>query len=92
VTDLVVDASVTIKWVVEKPGTPQALSLRRHRLHAPDLLVAQCANVLWKKVRRNELTAPEALIAAAGGSRADADARLAGVGDPPRDHGWSSGL
>jgi predicted nucleic acid-binding protein len=47
-TDLVVDASVAIKWVIEESGTPQALSLRRHRLFAPDLLMTECANVLWK--------------------------------------------
>jgi predicted nucleic acid-binding protein len=64
VTDLVVDASVVVKWVVDEPGTPQALALRRHRLYAPDLLAAECANVLLKKVRRNELTESEALFAA----------------------------
>jgi len=64
VTDLVIDASVAIKWVIEEPGTPAALALRRHRLFAPDLLTAECANVLWKKARRNELTAQEALLAA----------------------------
>jgi predicted nucleic acid-binding protein len=63
VTDLVVDASVVVKWVVDEPGTPQALALRRHRLYAPDLLAAECANVPWKKVRRNELTESEALFA-----------------------------
>ena len=63
-TDLVVDASVVVKWVVNEPGTPQALALRRRRLYAPDLLAAECANVLWKKVRRNELTESEALFAA----------------------------
>jgi hypothetical protein len=41
--------------VIDEPGTQQALALRRHRLFAPDLLVAECGNVLWKKVRRNEL-------------------------------------
>jgi predicted nucleic acid-binding protein len=71
VTDLVVDASVAIKWVIDEPGTHQALSLRCNRLYAPDLLVAECANVLWKKVQRNELTAPEALIAARLLQRAD---------------------
>ena len=44
----VIDASVAIKWVVEEPGTPEALLLRRHRLLAPDLLMAECANILWK--------------------------------------------
>jgi predicted nucleic acid-binding protein len=73
VTDLVIDASVAIKWVVDEPGTLDALSLRRHRLFAPDLLVAECANVLWKKVRRNELTASEALLAARLLQRADVE-------------------
>ena len=63
-TDLVVDDSVIVKWVVDEPGTPHALSLGRHRPYAPDLLAAQCANVLRNKVRRNELTEGEALFAA----------------------------
>ena len=63
-TDLVIDASVAMKWVIDEPGTQQALALRRHRLFAPDLLVAECADVLWKKVRRNELSAEEAQLAA----------------------------
>jgi predicted nucleic acid-binding protein len=70
-TDLVVDASVAIKWVIEEPGTREALSLRRHRLFAPDLLVAECANILWKKTRRNELSLQEALLAARLLQRAD---------------------
>jgi predicted nucleic acid-binding protein len=64
VRTLVVDASVAIKWVVEEPGTAEALALRRHRLYAPDLLVAECANILWKKVRRRELVEAEAMLAA----------------------------
>jgi predicted nucleic acid-binding protein len=71
VTDLVIDASVAIKWVVEESGTPEALSLRLHRLFAPDLLVAECANILWKKVRQNELTSQEALLSARLLERAD---------------------
>jgi len=65
VNTLVIDASVALKWVVEEDGTPAALVLRRKsRLIAPELLVAECANILWKKVRRNELTSDEALLAA----------------------------
>jgi predicted nucleic acid-binding protein len=61
----VVDASIAVKWVVEETGTPEALSLRRQaRLIAPELLVAECANILWKKVRRDELSKDEALLAA----------------------------
>jgi predicted nucleic acid-binding protein len=70
-TDLVIDASVAIKWVIEEPGTREALSLRRHRLFAPDLLVAECANILWKKTGRNELTLQETLLAARLLQRAD---------------------
>lgn len=62
---LVIDASIAVKWVVEEQGTPQALVLRRKaKLIAPELLVAECANVLCKKVQRNELTKEEALLAA----------------------------
>ena len=62
---LVIDASVAIKWVVEEEGTLQALTLRRKaKLLAPELLVAECANILWKKARRNELSREEALLAA----------------------------
>ena len=64
-TALVIDASIAIKWVVEEQGTPDALRLRRRaRLLAPDLLVAECANILWKKVQREELSKEEALFAA----------------------------
>ena len=62
-SSFVIDASVVIKWVVDEPGTAQALLLRRHRLLAPDLLIAECACVLSKKVRRKELLEEEALVA-----------------------------
>ena len=61
---LVIDASVAIKWVVEEPGTAEALALRRHRLLSPDLLIPECANILWKKVRRREIGPDEAALAA----------------------------
>lgn len=62
---LVVDASIAVKWVVEEEGTAPALTLRqRAKLVAPELLVAECANILWKKVQRRELSKDEALLAA----------------------------
>jgi predicted nucleic acid-binding protein len=62
---LVIDASVAIKWVVEEQGTPEALALRqRAKLIAPELLIAECASILWKKVQRDELFKEEALLAA----------------------------
>jgi len=65
VTSLVVDASIAVKWVVEEAGTTEALVLKRiYRLAAPDLLIAECANILWKKARRGELSLDEASLAA----------------------------
>jgi predicted nucleic acid-binding protein len=71
VSALVIDASVAVKWVIEEEGTTEALALRDRALAAPDLLIAECANVLWKKVCRNELSEREALFAAGLLARAD---------------------
>ncbi|UGX88599.1 type II toxin-antitoxin system VapC family toxin [Phyllobacterium meliloti] len=69
---LIIDASIAIKWVVEEEGTEEALKLRgRYKFAAPDLLVAECANILWKKVQRNELAPDEAQLAARLLQRAD---------------------
>ena len=59
-----IDASVAIKWVIKEAGTQEALALRRNALIAPDLLISECANILWKKVQRKELHKNEALLAA----------------------------
>jgi predicted nucleic acid-binding protein len=69
---LVADASIVVKWVVEEQGTQSALALRNsQQLIAPELLVAECANILWKKVQRKELARAEALLAARLLERAD---------------------
>jgi predicted nucleic acid-binding protein len=65
VNTFVIDASIAVKWVVEERNTPEALALRQKaKLIAPELLVAECANILWKKAQRRELLKQEALIAA----------------------------
>lgn len=56
----VVDASVAVKWVVDEPDSDRARLLSRARLEAPDLLPVECANILWKKVVRRDLTPDEA--------------------------------
>ena len=54
---VVIDASVAVKWVITEDGTEQALRLReRYRFVAPELLSAECANILWKKVQRGQAT------------------------------------
>jgi predicted nucleic acid-binding protein len=61
----VIDASVAIKWIVEEAGSAAALSLLEGpQLLAPDLLMPECANILWKKVVRAELTPDEGALAA----------------------------
>ena len=59
---LVVDTSVAVKWYVPEPGGEHAAALQQagSDLVAPDLLVSELGNVLWKKVRRGELDGAEA--------------------------------
>lgn len=64
-TRLVIDASVAIKWVVTEEGSSDAVALLSGApLCAPDLMMAECANILWKKVARGELSAQVATLAA----------------------------
>jgi predicted nucleic acid-binding protein len=54
---LVVDASVALKWVIDEDGSEAAQELvLQYALAAPDLLLIECANVLWVKARRGVLT------------------------------------
>lgn len=55
---IVVDASVAVKWTVIEPGRDAALRLidRADELVAPDLLIAEAANVFRKKSRLGEIT------------------------------------
>ncbi len=59
---LVVDASVAVKWYVPEDGSREAAELLtgRRPLLAPDLLVPEVGNILWKKVRRGALPIADA--------------------------------
>ncbi len=57
---LLLDASVAIKVVVAEPGSELAQPVLDHALVAPDLLLPECGNILWKKVRKGDLPAAEA--------------------------------
>ena len=54
---LTVDASIVVKWYVSENHTEEARLLLAHRIerHAPDILLAEFANTIWKKARRNEI-------------------------------------
>ena len=58
----VVDASVAVKWVVPEVLSDHAerLLASEEELLAPDLLLVEAANALWKKAARREVTAAEA--------------------------------
>ena len=59
---LVVDASVAVKWFLPEIHSEAAGRVLKSRkaLLAPDLIWAEIGNVLWKKVRRDELGSEEA--------------------------------
>ena len=67
----VVDASVALKWFLPEADGECAARLRREGtdLDAPDLLHAEVANALWKRVRRGELKVSTAGRIAAALSR-----------------------
>lgn len=66
---VVVDASVIVALYVDEPlsATARAALLRCREagddLHAPDLILVECANALWKRVRRDELDRDSAMKA-----------------------------
>ncbi len=64
---LVVDASVAIKWFVEEDLSEEAEAILGYGepLFAPDLLLAEIGNVLWKKVIRGEVAPDQAHESAA---------------------------
>ena len=57
---LTVDASVVVKWFVAEPLSEDARRLLSHEidLHAPDILLAEFANTIWKKARLREIAGP----------------------------------
>jgi predicted nucleic acid-binding protein len=65
----VLDASVLAALYVEDQATKQSEAalarVEQDELHAPDFVVLEVANVLWKRVRREELHAEDAMAAVA---------------------------
>ena len=54
------DASIVVKWFVAEPLCKEARLLldRRIHLHAPDFVLVESTNTIWKKVRRKEIPDP----------------------------------
>jgi len=58
VTGWVIDASVAVKWFIREEHSEAAVRFlkREDRLSAPDVLLPEVANAVWKKVARREIT------------------------------------
>lgn len=62
--NLVIDASVALKWAIEEEDSGAARHLLlQNALAAPDFLWLECANVLWTKARRRQISGDDARAA-----------------------------
>jgi len=54
---LIVDASVAIRWYVPEDGWRDAEAILHEpdELLAPDLIIAQIGNAVWKRIRRGDI-------------------------------------
>ena len=78
----VVDSSTAVKWYIAEPFAAEALRVLHgpNPLHAPALLDPEVANILWKKIRKGDIT------------RAQADAILADLANAPITRTPDAGL
>lgn len=62
---LVVDASVAVKWVVDEPDSPRARIVAGSgaALVAPEIVLAESGNVLWRLVRTRRISPMQAAAA-----------------------------
>jgi predicted nucleic acid-binding protein len=60
---LVVDPSVAVNWFVREDDRDAAMALLRRGgpLLAPDIVIAETLNVLWRKLRRGEVALQQAV-------------------------------
>jgi predicted nucleic acid-binding protein len=54
----VLDASVAVKWYIPEiySGAAERLLAGVYVLHAPELILPEFGNIIWKKIRRGEIT------------------------------------
>ncbi len=59
-----VDASIVVKWYISENRSEEARLLLAHRIerHAPDFLLVEFANTVWKKARRGEIADPRTYL------------------------------
>jgi len=59
----IIDANILVKWFVDEEGADNARQLQDDRLFAPDLIIVEVTNVLWKKVRSDSFAASDVGLA-----------------------------
>ena len=61
--NLVIDASVACKWFFEEnlSSEARALAASEATFSAPDMLLAECANAAWRRVRSKTIPEAQAL-------------------------------
>ena len=59
---LVIDASVACKWFFEEDGSAEARALAASDASfiAPDMILVECANAAWRRVRSREIPRAQA--------------------------------
>lgn len=60
---IVVDANVALKWLIPEDGSLAAKALDKANLKflAPDFVLVECANAVWKKIQRQQLSQHQAI-------------------------------
>ena len=58
---LVIDANVGVKWFIEEPRSSTARKIleKESSFIAPDIFITEICNVVWKKVKKQEITAEQ---------------------------------
>jgi predicted nucleic acid-binding protein len=56
----IIDTSVALKWYVEESDSVLARPLLQLDLVAPDVILVELANALWKKVRKGQIESSQA--------------------------------
>jgi predicted nucleic acid-binding protein len=74
-SSVVVDASIAVQWSSDEAGSQSArrLIIANTMLVAPDIMPIEAANAWWNKVRRGDMTAPDAEQAVANLLRLDVE-------------------
>ncbi len=59
--NLVIDANVGVKWFIEEPRSSAARKIleKGSSFIAPDIFIPEICNVVWKKVKQQEVTAEQ---------------------------------